>query len=110
MKRPKVDPLKMKHVPLVSAVHSLFSQPYVNRIFVISGLDYLHNGCKPPIVHRDVKTSNILLMENFEVKFADFGLSRAFDDEANTYAFTAIAGTPGYLDPEYGLLYHIRAW
>ncbi|KAG6487404.1 hypothetical protein ZIOFF_055990 [Zingiber officinale] len=66
------------------------------------GLEYLHKSCKPPIIHRDVKTSNILLSENFEAKIADFGLSKSFLSDAQTHISThAIAGTPGYVDPEY---------
>ncbi|CAL9244275.1 unnamed protein product [Arabidopsis halleri] len=65
------------------------------------GLEYLHIGCKPPMVHRDVKTANILLDENFKAKLADFGLSRAFQGGGESQNPTAVAGTFGYLDPEY---------
>lgn len=69
--------------------------------FVTLGLEYLHKGCRPPIVHRDVKTANILLDEHFQAKLADFGLSRSFLNEGESHVSTVVAGTIGYLDPEY---------
>ncbi|KAE8769633.1 putative LRR receptor-like serine/threonine-protein kinase [Hordeum vulgare] len=64
------------------------------------GLEYLHELCTPSIVHRDVKTPNILLDKNLVGIISDFGLSRAFND-AHTHISTVAAGTLGYLDPEY---------
>ncbi|CAH8297321.1 unnamed protein product [Eruca vesicaria subsp. sativa] len=66
-----------------------------------SGLEYLHIGCIPPMVHRDVKATNILLDERFKARLADFGLSRSFPAGDESHVSTTIAGTPGYLDPEY---------
>ncbi|XP_022144106.1 LRR receptor-like serine/threonine-protein kinase IOS1 isoform X2 [Momordica charantia] len=63
------------------------------------GLEYLHNGCKPPIIHRDMKTSNILLNDKMQAKIADFGLSRVFSNEDDTHISTCPAGTFGYVDP-----------
>ncbi|XP_074569540.1 putative LRR receptor-like serine/threonine-protein kinase At1g05700 [Curcuma longa] len=65
------------------------------------GLEYLHTGCKPPLVHRDVKTANILLNERLEAKIADFGLTKRFKDDNTSHTSTRIVGTIGYLDPEY---------
>ncbi|CAA7022232.1 unnamed protein product [Microthlaspi erraticum] len=65
------------------------------------GLEYLHNGCKPPIVQRDVKPANILINEKLQAKIADFGLSRSVSLDGNNQETTDVAGTIGYLDPEY---------
>ncbi|CAJ1955352.1 unnamed protein product [Sphenostylis stenocarpa] len=70
------------------------------------GIEYLHHGCKPPIIHRDIKTANILLNEKMQAKVADFGFSKLFSAENGSHVSTVVIGTVGYLDPEY----YISSW
>ncbi|KAJ7259615.1 hypothetical protein O6H91_Y409200 [Diphasiastrum complanatum] len=69
-------------------------------------LAYLHDSVCPPIFHRDVKATNILLDASFHTKVGDFGLSRLVPMEV-THISTAPQGTPGYLDPDYHESYQL---
>ncbi|KAI4305455.1 hypothetical protein L6164_028820 [Bauhinia variegata] len=67
----------------------------------LSGLEYLHNGCKLPIIHRDIKSTNILLNEHFQAKISDFDLPKTMKTSfGGTQTSTLVGGTPGYMDPE----------
>ncbi|KAJ3695700.1 hypothetical protein LUZ60_001077 [Juncus effusus] len=65
------------------------------------GLCYLHHDCSPPILHRDVKSNNILLDSDFEAHIADFGLAKYLRDTGTSECMSAIAGSYGYIAPEY---------
>ncbi|CAL1383418.1 unnamed protein product [Linum trigynum] len=77
-----------------------WSQRLKIAIGAAKGLAYLHEDCNPKIIHRDIKSANILLGSDFEAQVADFGLAR-LNDTTQTHVSTRVMGTFGYLAPEY---------
>ncbi|CAI5466613.1 unnamed protein product [Closterium sp. Yama58-4] len=78
---------------------------WLTRIQIALGaaraIQYLHTCLHPPIIHRDIKTSNILLDGRLNARVADFGLSRVGPQDNRSHVSTVVKGTAGYLDPEY---------
>uniref|UniRef100_A0A0D3H5V7 Protein kinase domain-containing protein n=1 Tax=Oryza barthii TaxID=65489 RepID=A0A0D3H5V7_9ORYZ len=101
---------KFRHKNLVSLVGYCSEKAHLALIYeymprgnlfdLLRGLDCLHTGCNRPIIHRDVKTSNILLDQNLHAKIADFGLSKIYLSDMQSGLSTTVAGTMGYIDPE----------
>lgn len=71
------------------------------------GLEYLHEKANPPVIYRDLKSSNILLDENFNPKLSDFGLAKLGPMGEKTHVSSRVMGTYGYCAPEYARTGHL---
>uniref|UniRef100_A0A1D1YUN9 Receptor like protein kinase S.2 n=1 Tax=Anthurium amnicola TaxID=1678845 RepID=A0A1D1YUN9_9ARAE len=104
--------LVYEFMPNGSLDHHLFQQNkllewpirYKIALGLANALMYLHDECEPYVLHRDVKSSNVLLDSKFDAKLADFGLARFFNIDITSLHVSRPAGTRGYWAPEYGLM------
>ncbi|KAF8662939.1 hypothetical protein HU200_055523 [Digitaria exilis] len=112
-----IDPLGQEFKALVfefmlrpsSKIHTLSNTLSLARrldiaVDIMDALDYLHNQCQPPIIHCDVKPSNILLAEDMSARVGDFGISKILPDNTsttllNSISFTGLRGSIGYVAP-----------
>ncbi|XP_039016845.1 probable receptor-like serine/threonine-protein kinase At5g57670 [Hibiscus syriacus] len=78
-----------------------WQERYKVAVGLAEALDYLHNGCEQLVIHRDVKSSNILLSDDFEPQLSDFGLASRVSSSASHTTSMDVAGTFGYFAPEY---------
>ncbi|KAM3714952.1 hypothetical protein ACJW31_01G372100 [Castanea mollissima] len=103
---------RVHHKNLVSLVGFCFDQgksgfrlDWMRRLKIAlgaaRGLAYLHELANPPIIHRDIKSTNILLDEHLNAKVSDFGLSKPMGEGEKGHVSTQVKGTMGYMDPEY---------
>ncbi|KAH6765757.1 Leucine-rich repeat protein kinase family protein [Perilla frutescens var. hirtella] len=100
------------HLSSKAKVPLTFSRRVKVALGSARGILYLHTEANPPIFHRDIKATNILLDSNFTAKVADFGLSRLaplpeLEGGVPSHVSTVVKGTPGYLDPEYFLTHKL---
>ncbi|KAH0658912.1 hypothetical protein KY285_027459 [Solanum tuberosum] len=75
-------------------------QRYKVALGAAKGIAYLHHDCYPPIIHRDIKSTNILLDEYYEAKVSDFGVAKVSEISSRGSEFSCFAGTHGYMAPE----------
>jgi serine/threonine protein kinase len=95
-----VDSIEGQNVHFLTILRYIFWFDRFNiAIQAAHGLCYLHHDCSPLIVHRDVKSNNILLDSTFHAHVADFGLAKLFQDSGKSESMSSIAGSYGYIAP-----------